>query len=893
MVAVRLCRPIALVWALFSTDALVQAQSVRAASAGGSSGGGQRVIKQFDFDEARRGNFEPIPMFWERHRDRGFPEYVQGNFDLETGHGAPPSFFLQSRGRNCAYNYTGLDITSEPGNDYLISARVKPHRLKNARAFVSAFMRDANGLRIDGTERRSRLVGGPDDAPTWREVSVRLPGDVDGAYSIGLSVWVVQRSYWQDADPAINDIDHKDVHGAAWFDDIVVYRLLNIELSSTAAARGNVYSSQEVPVLLVKVGDVVERGLRSGLKVRNGAGAAVYEQQIDADDRAGEAGRRIRLSGLSPGIYHAHLNVKIEQGASIERHLTFALLAPELKQVRKFNSHYGVVVHFDGDGSHQAEVALLDALGVRNVKLSLANVLSADSCLVQNPLRTLVDELSERHLALTGTLVDSSFTGQDDTGPQSQTLIDLLSASVESWRPHVANWVSKYQNRFENWQVGLDGESELFEDVRLGPVLTHLRDEMAKLTTLPTLVAPWSIRYERGDSDLPANILSITVPAETPPSEIPGHLDESIPEAGYQQVWAFIQLPPPEPYHRLPWLIDVAKRLIFAQQSSVDKIFVREPWSRRSGTGGTMIEPIEPFLLFRTVFSLLDDATYLGQLETSEGVTCHAFDRDGRAVLVMWDDGAPMAGRSHDLYLNGATHMVDLWGRQYELSERSGTVAVPLSPVPVFIHAAETWLVRFRRSLKFDPLLLPSESTFHEHRVLIHNSRKDPISGSIRLKPPKGWQIRPSHFTFAVQGNETFAQKVRIQSAPRAPAGRKQIETRVMIDAAKLYEFTVYLPLQLDLSDMDVSADLVLEGETVVVRHRITNRSNEVVTFTSFTDAPGRKRQTMNIVGLQPDQTVVKSHRFPGGRALSGTVIRVGLKQVKGPRSHNLIVAVP
>lgn len=893
MVAVRLCRSIALIGALFSTDAFVQAQSVRAASPGGSSAGGRRVIKQFDFDEAHRGNFEALPMFWERHRDRGFPEYVQGSFDVETGHGAPPSFFLQSKGRNCAYHYTGLDITSEPGNDYLISARVKPQRLKNARAFISAFMRDANGLQIDGTERRSRLVGGPDDTPTWREVSVRMSGDVDGAYSIGISVWVVQRSHWQDADPAINDIDHKDVYGSAWFDDIAVYRLPNIELSSTAAGRGNVYSSQEVPVLLVKVGDVVERGLRSGLRVRDGAGATVYEQQIEAGDRAGAAGRRIQLSGLLPGIYHVRLNVEIEQGASIERHLTFALLAPELKRPRKFNSRYGVVVHSDGGWSRQAEVALLDALGVRSVKLSLANVLNADASQEQQPLSTLVDELSERHLAITGTLVSSSFTRQDGTGSQSQTLIDVLSASVETWRPQVANLVSKYQNRFANWQVGPDGESEVFDDVRLEPVLTHLRDEMAKLTTLPTLVAPSSIQYERGESNLPANILSITVPAVTPPSEIPGHLDESIPEAGYQQIWAFIQLPPPEPYRRLPWLIDVAKRFIFAQQSSVDKVFVRQPWNRRYGTGGTMIEPIEPFLILRTVISLLDDAAYMGQLETSEGVTCHAFDRGGRAVLVMWDDGAPMAGRSHDLYLNGATHMVDLWGRQTTLSERSGTVAVTLSPVPVFIHAAETWLVRFRRSLKFDPLLLPSESTFHEHQVLIHNSRKDPISGSIRLKPPKGWQIRPSHFTFAAQGNETFAQKVRIQSAPRAPAGRQQIETKVMIDAAKLYEFTVYLPLQLDLSDMDVSADLVVEGEDVVIRHRITNRSDEVVTFTSFADAPGRKRQTMNILGLQPDQTVVKAHRFPDGRALSGKVIRVGLKQVKGPRSHNLTVAVP
>ena len=66
------------------------------------------------------------------------------------------------------------------------------------------------------------------------------------------------------------------------------------------------------------------------------------------------------------------------------------------------------------------------------------------------------------------------------------------------------------------------------------------------------------------------------------------------------------------------------------------------------------------------------------------------------------------------------------------------------------------------------------------------------------------------------------------------------------LDASKLYQFEAHLLLELDLKDMEVWVDLVLEGDRVVVRHGVTNRSSEVVTFRSFADAPGHKRRNGN-----------------------------------------------
>ena len=52
---------------------------------------GRRTVGHFDFDEKRLGNFDPPPMYWQRH-PAGFPLYPKGKFDPKVGHDAPPEF---------------------------------------------------------------------------------------------------------------------------------------------------------------------------------------------------------------------------------------------------------------------------------------------------------------------------------------------------------------------------------------------------------------------------------------------------------------------------------------------------------------------------------------------------------------------------------------------------------------------------------------------------------------------------------------------------------------------------------------------------------------------------------------------------------------------------------
>ncbi len=853
--------------------------------------GGSRVVKHFDFDERPLGNLDSVPMLWIRRDAAGFPPFALGGFDSQIGCQAAPSFYLGLNGRSCAYDYSGLDIVIEPDSHYRVAARIRPDRLRSARAYLSAFLLDANGQRIEGSEIKSPLIGGEADSE-WQPVTLDIPGDLDGAYAIGLTAWAVQREVWWDGPEKPRHIDHKDVTGGAWFDDVLVYRLPNVVLTTSAAERGNLFSASETPVLLVKVGDANRHELVARLTVHDAAGGEIYSEPIEVTRDAGPPLHRRAVPNLPPGVYTAQLEVQMSPGTLVHRQVVFAKSTAAPGPRERQQNRYGVILEPDSAMGWKAASALVSALGIRYVKIELERGHFDAPAQRQERHQNLLSELRAANVSVTGTLVNSG-PPPPGTAPAAgkSSVVDLLSTSAETWRPFLAQTVTRYESLLDYWQIGRDGDTAVAGDPRLDTVLAALRGEMAKLTLRPVMVAPASAHHEPQNGT--ADILSVSLPVDIQPGDLPHYLDTSFGGLGYREVWAVIETAPAERYRRLPYLADAAKRLIYAHHSSATRLFVRQPWRVRSTEGPGGVEPAELYLVYRTVIDMLDDADFAGPVDLGEGVTAFLFDRHEQATLVVWDDSAPLQGTEHELYAYGARQSTDLWGNRTTVEATDGSQRVTLSPLPVFLEGGQSWLVAFRQGMRFDPELLPSESSFHEQALVLTNPRNDPMSGSIRLQAPDGWQIRPARFNFAVQPGATVSRPIRIQPAPREPAGRKTVSAEVTLDAEQMYRFEVQLPLKLDLVDMEVWVDVALDASTLIIRHGVTNRSKDVVTLESFADAPGRKRQNLHIIGLQPRQTVIKSHYFRDAQSLSGKQVRVGLKQVKGPRAHNLSVSVP
>ncbi|MCG3138781.1 MAG: hypothetical protein HJJLKODD_02650 [Phycisphaerae bacterium] len=853
-----------------------------------------RIIKHFDFDERKLGNLEEIPMHWQRYQADGFPEFSAGKFDDQQGYTGAPSFYLSLDGRSCAYYYDRADIVVEPDSNYRIVARIRPDKLFHARAYLSAYYLDAAGNVLANTIRFSEMVGGSGQDDAWQEVTIQLPNQTDTSYAIGLKVWVVQPSIWWSGPRPYKHIEQKDIYGGAWFDDLIIYRLPRIELTSSAADRGHLFRAGESPVLLAHVGGMDQHDRDVRLRVHDVIGRVVFEQSladIQSDDRHSQ---QVSLSNLPPGYYHARLTVDIHDGTVIDRRLGFVCQGspPPPPLAKTSPQRLGLMIRSNTPRNWPVLQELVEILQIHHLKLPISsNHFEQDEAHLRAQDQ-FIQNLADQGVQMTGVLVKSDAeTALDSTA--SGSVIDLLSLSTEIWQPFLAQMITRYESRFRYWQLGFDGHDAVINDSRLKSSLQNFRQEIGKLVATPLIAYPWSVQHDQPDKELTADTVSVTVPVTVAPTEIVNYLNDAAQHFQPAQLWAVLETLPADQFRQLPMLADTAKRLIYALQSKAEIVFLPEPWRFRNNAGQVYAEPDNELSAYQILISCLDQARYLGSLTLHPDVQCEAFDVNGQALLILWADGAPLNGEEFTLELGGATQLTDLWGQHQSLTIEQGFSKMRLSPLPVIASYAPSWLIDFRRHLRFDPELLPSESVSHEQTLVIKNPRMDPISGTIKLRAPVGWQIRPSQLSFALQPGAEDRPLIRIQSAAREPAGAKQIEAQVTIDAEQLITFETMLPLQLDLADIDVAADLLLEGDLLVVRHHITNHSPETLTFRSFADAPGRRRQNLYIIDLQPGQSVVKSHVFPEAHSLSGQLIRLGLKQKKGPRVHEASITVP
>ncbi len=188
----------------------------------------RRVVHRFDFDERELGNYESVPMHWTRVQGAQFPGFSLGAFDADVGRTAPPSFRLGTDGRNVGLWYHGPATEVRPNSEYLIVGWIRPDRLVHARASLSAYYLDCQGLPIEGTQAFGRLVG--DDAlgggpGAWQRVGIHLPAGPPEARTIGLTAWVVQREVWDHTPRPHRHIEPQDIDAGAWFDDITIYRM--------------------------------------------------------------------------------------------------------------------------------------------------------------------------------------------------------------------------------------------------------------------------------------------------------------------------------------------------------------------------------------------------------------------------------------------------------------------------------------------------------------------------------------------------------------------------------------------------------------------------------------------------------------------------------------------
>jgi len=211
---------------------------------------GSRVMRTFDFEETKLGNFDPTPMYWSKVVGRGYPAYSTGQFDHTVSRSANTSFMLNTKGGSVAYRYAPPPdkiIPIQPNTDYYILAFVRTSGLKHARADLTAWLADESGNLLLPTEVHSQAYtpsqGATVNGETWQVLYIFLPGPDEAAMGEGPTrakslVLQMGLSQPQQLEGAADDnlgkfaIYQQDIQGAVWFDDISVLQMPRVGVAT-------------------------------------------------------------------------------------------------------------------------------------------------------------------------------------------------------------------------------------------------------------------------------------------------------------------------------------------------------------------------------------------------------------------------------------------------------------------------------------------------------------------------------------------------------------------------------------------------------------------------------------------------------------------------------------
>jgi len=855
----------------------------------------RRVVKSFDFDERKLGNVEDVPMYWRRHRGEGFPHFLSGQFDLKTGHDGPPSFYLALKGGSLGYVYRAQDIPVNVHSDYVVSVWVRPDRLKHARACASVFYCDRSGRKLRGSERFSRLVGGSDGLQDWQQVTLELPGGDVAARHVGLSLWVIQPARPSASDADEHYIYRQDLEGGAWFDDIKVIRLPRASLTTVRA--GNVFEVEEDAILHAQVGDPEGDDLTAHVEVLSADGEKLMNGAIPVGNGKNAGPEVINLGRLLPGLYRGRLSVRSGELELSECRVRFAQLGPRLNGVGGLNEGFGVVVAEGDYASAEATARLIDLLHLPHVKLPVGGLRdekhrprgSAPDASLK-----LFEQLWRNRVGAVAMLTGGPAGGPGSVRPvtgSGRSLLTDLGGKPDAWRPWLTRSVVRYAGFARAWQIGADEDGGLAWDKGLAKSLESSRDELSRLSPAAQMAIPWSVSHQLRKDAVQADFVSLYVPNTVRPEGLASCIG-IFRKARPKDLWAVVQPLEAGRYERMGRLSDLTKRLVEAHASGVDVVYLPSPWEPVQRPVGPGIEPCEEYIVFRTAVELLSRSRPVGELYLGPGVHVRTFDRDGVGILVAWDDRAGHEGRIHATYLGAAPEQVDMWGRARPLERLGSRHKIRLLSTPTFVRGAEVWPLKMRASFALDPPMIESSHRLHEHVIRFVNPRGTSISGVLRLKPPRGWEVRPLRIRFSLTPGQASRTRVTVRFPSNEVGGHKLMTGVFTVDADQTYELTALAPFELGLKDLEVRSFARVDRGNVIVRQTITNHGGERIDVEGYVLAPGRARQSGVFRSLDPGQTMVRKYVLDNARRLRGRGIRVGLREIHGPRMLNEVLVV-
>lgn len=863
---------------------------------GGSEASGRRsflshrVVKQFDFDERDDGNFERLPRYWFVVRAAGYPRHTadQTAFDDAFATSGKYSLRMKSDGGSAAVILQKGAIAAIPGADYVVSAMVRTAGANHARARLVGYFLDDSGRAIAASRDSSPLLTSED---RWQQVQVRLGGDHPDAAWIILRLELLQADQYRPARLGHHELYPQDIDVTAWFDDVVIFQLPRIELT-TQSVTGVIRQPQK-PTLDLEVRDLTGDRLTAELEVYDHAG-----QRVDAQSRAFD-GRQSPSWRWTPrieqlGWYWVDLRVSGPQGLVGRRAAAFLWLPELSSRGRAEAGRLGVISERDSTELRRLLPEMVSALGVDGVVTDVwrqSTTMDELKSIEQGPDEVIARLLNDRRkltLSLSGVPVElAAIAGVDADKPMS-----LFDKAPETWLPILRSTLVRYGQNVNRWQIGRTGSDEAFWNESLGSWHAKAVARFSSLVPQAELVVPWSVQQEDPVIE-PLPMLSMNVPVSVMPEHLGAYLNTTD-IAGRTVVLESLD---PQQFDHTQRVQDMTLRLIEAWRAGPGEIYLRQPWNQAPARQTTALPDPLAGVLANMVY-LLGERRVVGPMDVASGVRCYILDGPAGGALVIWTHGAQASEVDLDLFLGDKPERIDVWGNRSPLEVRDGRHRLAVGRQPVFVEGIDAKLARFRAGLVLKPDFV--ESSFKQHAIELQITNPWPmsVSGRVRLEGLDRWTINPRSVQLDIPAGKTISLPVDVSFPVSELAGEKHITALMQLQADRSYELSMNLRLTLGLRDIDYHPTLSVhkteQGDDLVISALVTNRGQEPRTLYAFANAPNHPRLQRLIVRLAPGESTLRQFRLVGAAGeLSGQQVRVGLRELDGTAMINQLLPVP
>jgi len=889
----------------------------------------RRLIQSFSFEETDDagvplGRTQPMPMHWYaagRAADTadanfhnqpihqklqtlsGFPHFAKVGYAQDRAESGTFSLGLELNGGNAgAYVEIGA-MSAIPGSEYLVEASVQTADLNHARAYLEAYLVDVNGQIIQESRMRSKPLqtGGK-----WQPLSVNLPGRFNTAAWIGVEIKLLQPK----PDPANplgkHQIVMQDVRARAWFDNIRVWQVPSVRVSTPTPTR--IIRAPIKPELRINVRDLTGHRLLAKMRAKDEAGNVV-----DQESRVigGGAPMQWRWGPKLPryGFFSLELEIHETQGSHtgiIERVKTDIIWVPEMTptaitDLKRF------VLSAENMPKAGAEMvpSALDQLGLFGVALSLwdpdTNLLSAEERV------KWLGDLTQPLLSQ-GRRVDLSFYPApleliDRLGPQAAETLALLNTPQESWLPYAGPAFRVFGQRIDRWHLGSSELPRTYDSLEGGYSIAPAKDALSNLVASPRAAVTW-------------NMLQAGPPQAPQDTEFWLTADASIAAEkliDYLKAWPVDRtsvylkpMPADESLHETR-LADLIKRMAFAWQAGVDSIAIPAAW-QLVNQRHTYLRPDPLLAVFAQTAYRLSGRRVVGEMNITPGVRCLILDAattSGAALttsaasgqggmLIAWNESGPKDA-ALSLHLGSAPITIDPWGNRQTIETINGKHNVPLTQTPVFIEGIDANLAIMRGQFRLDPPFVPASQRRHSGKLILNNPWPFTITGDLTIREPSTWVIQPARHRFSIAAGQSASLDVAMTMPVSEVAGHKVLEADVNLQAGVPMQVYMTTPIEVGLETVEVNASLAIQSSSngkapdLVTTLTVKNTGDAPQSFYAFAGLFGSPRQEQFISALDPGETAIRRFYFKEHAAtILNHAVRTGVRESRGPAMLNL-----